>query len=152
MKTTPTLKLSAMAACTLMLLGSHPAAHAASNWTQIGADVFGLPDGIYRSQGMTTDGTNGTVEDLFSVKQPFDQEVEGLSVTADADGNAVVNVLVVNDPKNTGNALDENVTLYHYDSVSAVPEPQTCALMLGGLAMLGFVGKRRRPTSGSARS
>ncbi|MDB5999334.1 MAG: sorting protein [Rhizobacter sp.] len=329
MKTTPTLKLSAMAACTLMLLGSHLAAHAASNWTQVGADVFGLPDGIYRSQGMTTDGTNvyfswqfglektdahyneiarnsslslstgtitsgidpslsaqgfdhigdidyangiiyasldnsqtnpsysqpavalydantlkytgqsftlsgpdgthdiaswiavnataglaygmayndatemavynlsdfsfvkyiqlsqsldsvqggkifgdwmymaaddssrsvyrtslidGTVEDLFSVKQPYDQEVEGLSVTAGADGSAVVNVLVVNDPKNTGNALDENVTLYHYDSVSAVPEPQTYALMLGGLAMLGFVGKRRRPTSGSARS
>ena len=67
-----------------------------------------------------------------------------MSVTAGADGEAVVNVLVVNDPLDTGNALDENVTLYHVDDVAApVPEPASVVLMLAGLAALG-VGARRR--------
>ena len=87
---------------------------------------------------------SGEVQDLFTVKQPYDQEVEGLSVTAGANGEAVVNVLVVNDPLDTGNALDENVTLYHVDDVAApVPEPASVVLMLAGLAALG-VGTRRR--------
>jgi PEP-CTERM motif len=87
---------------------------------------------------------DGTVEDLFSVKQPYDQEVEGLSVTADANGNPLVSVLVTNNPLDSSNPLDENVTLYHYDMVAAVPEPASYALMLGGLGLMGFTAKRRR--------
>ena len=94
---------------------------------------------VYRTNLLT-----GQVQDLFSVAQPFDQEVEGLSVTAGADGEPVVNVLVVNDPLNNGNILDENVTLYHYDGVTAVPEPQNLALMLAGLGVLGFGARRRQ--------
>ena len=55
-----------------------------------------------------------------------------------------MNVLVVNDPLNNGNILDENVTLYHYDDVTAVPEPQNLALMLAGLGVLGFGARRRQ--------
>lgn len=93
---------------------------------------------VYRTNVVT-----GEVQDLFTVKQPYDQEVEGLSVTAGANGEAVVNVLVVNDPLNTGNALDENVTLYHVDDVTAVPEPTSLVLMLAGLAALGVRARRR---------
>jgi hypothetical protein len=113
-----------------------------------GGKIFG--DWMYMSSNDSsrsvyrTSLIDGTVQDLFSVKQPYDQEVEGLSVTAGADGSPLVNVLVVNDPDNTGNILDENVTLYHYGSVAAVPEPETCALMLLGLAAIGSSMRRRR--------
>jgi hypothetical protein len=30
-------------------------------------------------------------------------------------------------------------------SVMAVPEPETCSLMLAGLAAVGFIARRRRP-------
>jgi len=53
-------------------------------------------------------------------------------------------IFVTNNPLNSSNPLDENVTLSHYDAVAAVPEPASCALILGGLALVGFVGKRHR--------
>lgn len=32
----------------------------------------------------------------------------------------------------------------HYSTVSAVPEPETYALMLGGLGVVGFIARRRK--------
>jgi hypothetical protein len=96
---------------------------------------------VYRANLLT-----GSVETLFSLKQPYAQEVEGLALTADANGNPLVNVLVINDPNNSGQNLadpDLNVTLYHY-AIAAVPEPTSLALMLAGGLWLGWVGKRRR--------
>jgi hypothetical protein len=55
-----------------------------------------------------------------------------------------VSVLVVNNPLNSSNPLDENVTLYHFDEVTAVPEPANTAFMLAGIALMGFVAVRRR--------
>jgi len=38
-----------------------------------------------------------------------------------------------------------NLTLFARDITTAVPEPETYALMLAGLGMMGFMAKRRRP-------
>jgi hypothetical protein len=43
--------------CTVLVLGADRTAHA-SPWAQVGADVFGVQDGVYRTQGMATDGTD----------------------------------------------------------------------------------------------
>jgi hypothetical protein len=113
-----------------------------------GGKIFG--DWMYMSSNdasrsiYRTNLKDGSVEDLFSVKQPYDQEVEGISVTADAHGDPLVSVLVTNNPFNSSNPLDENVTLYHFDEVTAVPEPANAALMLVGLGLTGFVAARRR--------
>ena len=38
-----------------------------------------------------------------------------------------------------------NLTLFARDITTAVPEPETYALMLAGIGMMGFMAKRRRP-------
>lgn len=55
-----------------------------------------------------------------------------------------------------GTALDTNLNLFYFDSnnvdnsgsilvnVTPVPEPETYAMMLGGLALMGFAARRRR--------
>jgi hypothetical protein len=111
-----------------------------------GGKIFG--DYMYMSSNSSTadvyrmDLLTGDVETLFSVKQPYDQEVEGLSVTPDASGDPVINVLSVNDPDNSGdNPADPklNLTIYHY---AEVPEPRSVAMMFVG--MVGLAATRMR--------
>ncbi len=92
---------------------------------------------VYRMDLLT-----GDVEMLFSVKQPYDQEVEGLSVTPDAAGDPELNVLVVNDPDDSGqNPADPNLnlTIYHYEEV---PEPRSVVMLFAG--MVGLAATRMR--------
>jgi len=94
---------------------------------------------VYRVNLLT-----GEVQTLFSLKQDYDQEVEGLSVTDTANGPEL-NVLVINDPDDSGRNLRDpklNVTLYHYE-MSNVPEPGSIAMVLAGLGMLGATRLRK---------
>ena len=48
---------------------------------------------------------------------------------------------------NGGNVPNfSNLTLFSRDITTAVPEPETYALMLAGLGVMGFIARRRRPS------
>jgi hypothetical protein len=88
---------------------------------------------IYRTNVKT-----GQVEDLFSLNLNAPQEIEGLSFAEDVNGNLTLNVL-------NREAVDgvSGVAFYHF-AVAAVPEPETYALMLAGLGVVGMASRRRR--------
>jgi hypothetical protein len=51
--------------------------------------------------------------------------------------------------QNSGTVIDNQSTYNHAFvidnlSVSAVPEPETYAMMLAGLGLMGFMGRRRK--------
>lgn len=89
---------------------------------------------------------DGSVEELFQLKQPTGmQEIEGLSFRDTPDG-ASLHVLLIHDPDNnevnpTSTSL--NVGLYHY-AIAPVPEPATWASLTAGLALLVTLAAHRR--------
>jgi len=91
---------------------------------------------------------NGAVEELFRLPQPDgEREVEGIALRQGIDGTLDLYVEMIVDPDRSGQALDNprlHVDLYHYQLAAAVPEPQSYALMLGGLGLVGWAARRRR--------
>lgn len=66
---------------------------------------------------------------------------DDLALSAGTDGSWEINWLN-NGGRNPGYS---NLTLFARDITTAVPEPETYALMLAGLGIMGFIAKRRRP-------
>ncbi|WP_075258941.1 FxDxF family PEP-CTERM protein [Herbaspirillum camelliae] len=102
-------------------------------------------DGISRLNlnSLTLSGNGGTwtgVKTTVGSAQVFTLRTDGLS-----SGNYTLSVggLVTGA---TGGSFGGNI------SIAAVPEASTVAMMLGGLALVGFAAYRRRRTEGNAQS
>jgi len=93
--------------------------------------------GNHRGAGNDTVEVNfGSLSQVYNLSSSDAFSTHTLSFTAATGGSAGFS-FIDNGSDNQGALLD-NV------SVSAVPEPETYGMMLGGLALLGVVARRRR--------
>lgn len=98
--------------------------------TQVGVDVLGLPL-LFSPQTLTISNTDVT-GDLFGM---FTFTPGSITIP----GTFLTPPIVIQNPLATA------TTTYSFKStVSAVPEPSTYLMMIGGLGMVGFMAARRR--------
>ena len=110
-----------------------------------GAKVRG--DWLYMSSDNATQSiyranlVNGRVEELFQLPSPTgEREVEGIALRDNGAGGFDLYAELIVDPIGQGfkeSNTQLRVDLYRYTLAAAVPEPQTWALMLIGLGLLG---------------
>jgi len=80
-----------------------------------------------------TDPANASFVDML-ISENGDISPEGLQIF-EANGNKYLSV---------ANEVSKTTTLYSLSAVAAVPEPETYAMLLAGVAMIGFSARRRR--------
>ena len=74
-----------------------------------------------------------------------DKHVFGFTVTAPGASTGIASFATTGFSTDTSNgSVDRNITIQAEGPVGAVPEPAIYALMIGGLGVLGWVGRRRR--------
>lgn len=98
--------------------------------------------------GFTNDGkfevTSGVANNSFETGLKF------MSVSAASSGTNASTYSLFNDSTTTGNPLDKSVHVWFdadntlHMAVAAVPEPESYAMLLAGLGMIGFVARRRQ--------
>ena len=74
-----------------------------------------------------------------------DKHVFGFTVTAPGASTGIASFATTGFSTDISNgSVDRNISIQVEGPVGAVPEPEIYALMIGGLGVLGWVGRRRR--------
>jgi hypothetical protein len=97
--------------------------------------------GSHRGSTETVNVNFGSTAASYSLDSADPFSTRTLNFTPGSDGSYSFSYLNVGGD-NVGVLLD-NVSV----SVSAVPEPETYAMLLAGLGLVGFISRRRRKTS-----
>jgi hypothetical protein len=111
----------------------------AANWTLSSNELNanGCGGGAHAGTGLCFSGDHIALTDDMIFKFTFNG-----GATDFASPHVKVNFFDGDGGKKVGSLLSENIP------IAAVPEPQTYAMMLGGLALLGVMAKRRKPVRG----
>ena len=111
-----------------------------------------VDSGLSANLGCTTGGTNGG---CFSATSPvaltdsmiWTIDFAGTNLSFDSPSLKVQFLTGANATSKTGSLLSQTIP-----AVTPIPEPETYAMMLAGLGLLGFVARRRRQSFGYALS
>ena len=111
----------------------------AANWTLSSNELNanGCGGGAHVGSGLCFSGQHIALSDDMVFKFTFNG-----SATDFSSPHLKVNFFDGDGGRKVGSLLSENIPL------APVPEPQTYAMMLGGLALLGAMARRRKPTRG----
>ncbi len=103
--------------------------------------------GIFGTTSTVNVSVNGvpTFSDTNSTVSPAAQNWQQFTHTFVATGASTILALLNGDPvSDNNNGLDNVVLLDLGPAVGAVPEPETYAMLLAGLGLLGFVARRKK--------
>ena len=126
-----------------------------------GTSTATVESGLSANVGCTTGGTNGGCFSFASPVALTDSMVwtidfQGASLDLDSPSLKIQFLTGADATSKTGSLLSQTIpavsAAFAVPAISAIPEPETYAMMLAGLGLLGFVARRRRQSFGYALS